>query len=472
VKNGIFTSFVTGVIDTKNGEKYSKIMKYFIPEFISALVLYSLVGLLDVYFISGLKSTATYATLGITNAFLHYMTKFFEGIQVGGLILVGKYNGAKDYKNAGKSLTDALWIAIIVGFVISGTMFFGAYWIYYFCGVPEDMIHLGVPYLRIVAVKIFFMALYLTFTGFMRGVKDTKTPMIIFSIGAIVFVPLDYILIYGKLGFSQMGFQGSAIASVVQYVLMFGLAFAAIFFSKKNKIYEINLFAPFQSISRIITLIKLSIPVIIDKCTIAFSYIWLSAMLAPMGKIGLAAFSIVKDFERVALLPAIALASVVTLIVSNDYGKRDWIGIKSNAKKIVLLGAFMVSVILIIIALFPHFFVQIFDKKGDFTDLAVAVIPVLSVLILFDVVQLILSGAMRGAYNVKTVMITRLVVIGVWFMPCSYFLSKINIESVAIKFILVYGSFYIGNLLMSIVYITRFRGESWKVLDNSSSPGK
>lgn len=465
MKIGIISSFLTGVVDTKNGEKYSKIMKYFIPEFISALVLYSLVGLLDTYFIAGLKSTETYATLGVTNTFLHYMTKFFEGIQVGGLILVGKYNGAGDFKTAGKSLTDAFWVAAITGFVIASMMFFGAYWVYYFCGMPEDMIYLGVPYLRIVAVKIFFMALYLTFIGFMRGVKDTKTPMIIFSIGAVVFIVLDYILIYGKFGFPAMGFKGSATASVVQYVLMFVLAAGALFFSKKNKAYEINLFTPFQSFSRIVTLIKLSIPVVIDKCTVAFSYLWLGKMLAPMGKIGLATFAIVKDFERVALIPAVAMASVVTLIVSNDYGKRDWVGIKSNTKKLVFLGAFMVSAILIVIALFPHFFVHIFDKKGDFTDLAVSVIPILSVLIIFDVVQLILSGAMRGSSNVKTVMITRLAVIGIWFMPCSYFLSKVNIADTALKFMLIYSLFYIGNLIMATVYINRFRGEKWKSVE-------
>ena len=470
MKSGIISSFLTGVIDTNHGEKYSKIMKYFIPEFISALVLYSLVALLDAYFIADLKSTATYATLGVTNAFLHWITKFFEGLQVGGLILVGRYNGAGDFKKAGKALTDSVWISAIVGLIIASIMFFGAYWIYYLCGVPEDMIHLGVPYLRVLGVKIFFMSLYLTFVGFMRGVKDTKTPMIIFSIGAIVFVILDYILIYGKFGFSAMGLQGSAIASVMQYALMVVLAVTAIFFSKKNKIYAINLFAPFQSIARIIELIKLSIPVVIDKCTVAFAYIWLGVMLAPLGKIGLATFSVVRDFERVALIPATALASVLTLIVSNDYGRYDWVGIKSNTKKIVFLGCFIVSAILLVIALFPAFFVQLFDKNGDFTVLAVTVIPILSVFILFDVVQLILSGAMRGSSNVKTVMITRLLVIGLWFMPLTYFLSKVNIENVAVKFMLIYSLYYVGNLIMAVVYVIRFRGEKWKSLEPNITP--
>lgn len=464
-KKGLLTSFFAGVFDTSHGEKYSKIIKYFIPEFISALVLYSLLYLADAYFIADLKSTATYATLGVTNTFMHYIVKFFEGIQVGGLILIGKYNGAKNYKEAGKTLTDALWVSAIVGLVVSVVIFFGAYWIYYILGVPEDMIHLGVPYLRIVASRIFFMSIYLTLVGFMKGTKDTKTPMIIFSIGAAIFIILDYILIYGKFGLPVMGFNGSAIASLVQYIFMFAMSLIAIVISRKNKIYEINLLAPFKSFSKVIQLVRLSIPSIIDKSTVALCYLWLFKMLAPMGKIALATFAVVKDFERLSLTPAVALASVVTLIVSNDYGRRDWDAIKSNAKKILFLGAFLVSIALIFIALFPACFVSIFDKAGEFTVFAIAVIPVLSALVIFDVMQLILSGAMRGSANVKTVMVTRLIVALLFFVPVTYLFSNMNIESQTLKFMLVYGTFYMGNLIMATVYMIRFRGEKWKTLD-------
>jgi len=205
----------------------------------------------------------------------------------------------------------------------------------------------------------------------------------------------------------------------------------------------------------------LSVPVVLDKCTMAFAYIWLGSRFASMGEIALASFSVVKDLERLALLPAVAFAQVVTFLVSNDYGRRNWSGIKSNIKKIVFMGSSMVFAILIILSLWPHFFVQFFDKQGDFTSMAARVIPILSVLVFFDLLQLILSGAMRGASNVKTVLVTRLIVCFLYFVPCSYLLSKLTIESMVLKFVLIYGSFYIGNGLMSIVYIQRFRGQKW-----------
>ena len=463
MKKGLIASYWEGIKDFQSGEKYATIFRYFFPEFITALVLYSLIYVSDAYFIAQLKSTSIYATLGITNTMIHFLVKFAEGISIGTVVLGGACNGAGKHKEVGKTFVDSFWMAFLVGAVISSFLYFGAYWIYYAYGTPEDMIQYGVPFLRLRAIGIFLMFLYFAFVGFMRAIKNTKTPMKIFAFGAIVFMFFDYVFIFGKCGFSKMGLKGSAAAFIVQYAVMLVLAMMAVFLRKKNRKYGIHLFKAFKSIKRVIDIIKISIPVVLDKCTMAFLYIWLGAMIAPMGKIGLATYAVVKDLERFALLPAVALAQVVTFLVSNDYGKRNWEGIKSNVKKIVFMGSLMVSSILIILSVWPEVFVRFFDKNGDFTAIAASAIPILSVLVFFDLLQLILSGAMRGASNVKTVMVTRLLVGCLYFVPCSYLLSRVNFESMVLKFVLLYASFYIGNGLMSIVYIQRFRGHDWKI---------
>ena len=106
--------------------------------------------------------------------------------------------------------------------------------------------------------------------------------------------------------------------------------------------------------------------------------------------------------------------------------------------------------------------VYFFDKTGDFTDLASKAFRILSVLVFFDLLQLILSGALRGAANVNLVMWVRLAVCVGYFFPISYYFSTLPIENTMLKFLLIYGSFYIGNALMSIFYIRRFRSGTWK----------
>jgi Na+-driven multidrug efflux pump len=104
----------------------------------------------------------------------------------------------------------------------------------------------------------------------------------------------------------------------------------------------------------------------------------------------------------------------------------------------------------------------LFDRKDAFTDFAARAFPVISVLVFFDMLQLILAAALRGAANVRTVMLTRVCLGFGVFMPFSYILAQLPIANTLLKFILVYGSFYITNGIMSIVYIMRFKGHAWK----------
>jgi Na+-driven multidrug efflux pump len=131
------------------GEKYTKIFHYFFPEFVTAFLLYSLPLFLDATFISYLKSTPSYAVLGATNNLLHLIVKIAESFSVGTLVLTGQFNGLGKFKLAGKVLQDAFWLTIIVGLIISTLLYCGAYWIYWWLGVSQELIYLGVPFLRL-----------------------------------------------------------------------------------------------------------------------------------------------------------------------------------------------------------------------------------------------------------------------------------------------------------------------------------
>ena len=237
-----------------------------------------------------------------------------------------------------------------------------------------------------------------------------------------------------------------------------------IVFDKENRKYGINIFY-WPSWDMIKSLLSVSWPVMIDKVTLSLAHVWLGYRLAPMGKYALASFSAIKDIERVAILPALACAQVITFLVSNDYKIYNWEAIKVNIKKTILIASVLVCSILMVIAYNPHYFVRFFDHKGSFTDLSAKVLPIISVLVFFDVLQLILSGALRGAADVKTVMIVRLVVCLSFFLPVSYILSGLNWSTPVTNFVAVYGTLYLANAIMTIFYIYRFRGGGWKKID-------
>lgn len=444
------------------GESYNRIMRYFIPEFITNLIVYSMPLWLDAIFISYLKSTPTYATLGVTNNIIHLVLKIADALAVSTVILSGQFNGLEDYKRAGQTMRDSFWVTCMIGGLFFLILYFGGYWIYKWYGVSDEIIALGIPFLRLRAVGIFFMFIYFAFVGFLRGIKNTRSPMKIFIFGAVVFMIADYIFIFGKCGFEPMGLLGSALATNIQYAVMLTVIIGYVVLNQKNRKYGIELFSLFSQKHDIRRFLKISMPLIADKATMALAYIWLGKMIAPMGTIPLAAFCALKDIERFAFLPAIAFAHVITLLASNDFGARKWASIMSNIKKVTLLAFGMVATILAIVYLFADKVVYLFDKNGEFSCMVLAVLPWLSVLVIFDLLQLVLSGALRGTGNVHTVMNTRLFVCLLFFVPLSYLFSSMTFESSVTKFILIYGSFYISNGLMSLFYIKRFQSDNWQ----------
>ena len=454
--------YIDDICNTKQGERWTTLLRYFFPEFITNFLLYAMPFWLDAAFIASLASVDTYTTLGVTNSFLHLIIKVGEAISVGTVVLSGHFNGQSSFENAGRTLRDAFWLTTILGISFGSVLFFGAHAIYSWYGVSEEIIKLGVPFLKLRAVGVLCMFIYLALVGFLRGIKNSRAPMKIFVFGSMLFVFFDYALIFGKFGFPTLGLQGSAFATVIQYSSMMLIALGYVLFNKKNLKYSITFFSGFRDVSYIKHLLTISWPVVLDKAIMAWAYVWLGKMIATIGTEGLAAFCVVKDMERFAFLPAIAFAQIITFLVSNDVGIQNWQGVKTNIKKTMILATVMVSIILCFFIYQRAYIISIFDKNGDFSEIAMQAFPVLSIFIIFDLVQLILSGALRGAGNVRIVMMVRLITCFAYFVPVSYMLSKWQTPNDALKLILLYGSFYLGNALMSIWYIRRFRSEHWK----------
>ncbi|MGB8468335.1 MAG: MATE family efflux transporter [Candidatus Babeliales bacterium] len=461
-KKSLLSSYAEGIFDTTHGESYRTIFKYFLPEFVTSLVLYALIPMFDARWIACLKSTSLYATMGATNTLLHFIIKTAEGFSVGTVILTGQYNGRGDYKGVGKSVVSAFWVTVVVGGVLASLLYWGAETIYVMYGLPTKMIQHGIPVLRLRAVSIFFMFLYFALIGFLRGIKKPRVPMQIFIVGAVLFLLFDYVLIFGTFGFPALGVLGSAWASVIQYGVMLLLAIAYVVWDEDNRKYGINLFTHMLSWSHVKDIMYLSIPVVLDKALFAAAYIWLGTLINPMGKYVIASYQVIRDLERFAIQPAAAFAQVITYLVSNSFSVRDWQGIKSNIKKTVFLSSIMVCTILVICSLYSRTIIQLFDTKGKFTEFSATVFPVISILVFFDLLQLVLSGALRGAANVQVVFWTRLVVFAGYFLPVSIMVSWLPLSNQMFKFMLLYCLFYVGSGFMSLVYIYRFRGDAWK----------
>lgn len=445
-----------------SGDSFSNILMLWLPESITQFIFIILPPLLDSYVVASLKSSTMFGTLGAANTVLHLLLKFAEAIPIASVAIIGRHNGAKEYEKCGKDLGDTFWITTLIGLLQFIIIFFAAASIYRFLGVPEDMVALGTPFLRLRAAGVFLVFVSLGLLYFLRGIKNTKTPMIISAVGVICFIFFDYALVRGEFGFPRLGLYGAALATIIQYSVMISLLLWYLLTSKSHKKYFPTLFIWHFNFRRILRLFNLSWQIMIDKTALTASYLFVFKLITSMGTLAIASFEVIKNLERFALLPAVAFAQIITFLVSNRLGSGDSDGAKSNIKKVLITASILTGSFLLLFCIKARYFISFFDPNGEFTHIAAPAFVLVSTLVVFDFIQLILAGALRGAGDVRTVMLTRLCTCLFFFAPLAYFVSELSIDNVSIKFALIYSTFYINTALIGFFFMRRIMGEKWK----------
>lgn len=459
-KPSFFNQFARRLTGAGSGERLSDIFSYFWPECVATIVLYALPIFLDSYWVGGSCSTAAFGIFGITATIIQLVFKVADAFSAGTMILCGRYNGLGEDKQVGKALTSAFWISLFIGIVITSALYYGAEFIYWIYGVAQEDIAVYAPFLRLRAISVLGMFFYFPLVGFIRGIKNTKIPMVLFVSSSLLFVLIDYALIFGAFGLPAYSLNGSAIAAVCQNFFIGCGALAYIAMSTVREKYGINFFTGF-SFEHARALLSLSWPVVMDKSALAFASMWLVFVIRPLGPLAKASYSAIHTFQRIFILPAVACTTVITFLVSNRIGKHDWVGIKNTTKKTILFSAVIVLTPLLIIAYKPLFFLGLFDKDGSYTSFAAKAFPFVTACVIFDILQVLLAGALRGAGEVKTVMKGRIGAFIFFFVPFSLFtIFLLPLKNDSLKFILIYCSFYVSNALMAIYYGIKLRSKS------------
>lgn len=446
----------------REGESVYDIIKYWLPELISSMILLTLPPLIDSYIVANSETLVSYGALAMAVNFLYTLTKFAESIPVAAMAVIGRYNGAKSYEDCGDSLGSTFWLTILLGGLQFVVILFAAATIYRWLGVPEEMVTIGAPFLRLKSFGVFLIFTLLGLTGFMRGVKNTTMPMYINLIGIATFIFFDIALVLGKFGFPRLSLHGSAIATILQYGVMNAIAAAYIMLNPEYKKYFKRVFFTLFSHKKAWQIINLSWPIIIDKTSFAMSYIWLAKMIAGMGTYAIATYDVVKNLERFAFVPAMAFAQIITFLVSNRLGENDPDGASANMKKILILSMLSVGFCLGIMCWKANYFVSLFDPRGSFTAFAAAVLPLISMFVVFDLIQVILAGALRGAGDVRAVMWTRFGVSVFFFGPAAYIVNLLPIGNIVVKFSLLYCTYYLSTGAMAFFFLHRALSHKWQ----------
>lgn len=379
-------------------EHYKQTIRLGVPIMLGQLGII-IVGFADNIMV-GHHSTAELAAASFVNNFFNLAFIFGMGFSYGLTPIIGGLNAGKEYRKAGETLKNSLFINFIVGVMLSLLMLLLLLNID-ILKQPEELMPYIIPYYILQLFSVIFAMLFNSFKQFSDGTTDTVTPMYIMLGANVLNIIGNYFLIYGKCGVPEMGLTGAGISTLVSRILTF-VVFCFLF-ARREKYKEF--LAGFKEgvINRLnlSNLVRLGFPVGLLMGVETGSFSLSVIMMGWIGSTALAAHQVLGVFTTLGFMVYYGIAAAVTIRVSIFKGYNDWLNIRqaSFAGLHLIMGATVLFVLFIIT--FHNNMGALFTPEQD----VVAMVALLSwsvVLYQFgDGLQILFANALRGIADVK-----------------------------------------------------------------------
>ncbi|WP_420845215.1 MATE family efflux transporter [Maribacter litopenaei] len=379
----------------------------------------------------GQLGTAELAAVSLGNSFVFIAMSLGIGFSTAITPLVAEADGAGKKQNAKSALKHGLVLCTILGFSLF-LLILLAKPLMYFMEQPEEVVELAMPYLDLVAFSLVPLIVFQAFKQFSEGLSQTRYPMYATVIANIVNITLNYLLIFGSLGFPKLGIVGAALGTLIARLVM--VLYLWMLLKNKKKFHDYVTGFNLKNIENSVLkkIISLGFPSALQmffEVAIFTGAIWLSGVL---GKNPQAANQIALNLSSMTYMFGIGLGVAAMIRVGNQKGLKNFKELRRIAQSIffltLLLEVAFAALFVICRHWFPTLYLDVDDMMNfeDNTEVILMASQLLLVAAFFQIsdgVQVVVLGALRGLQDVRIP--TFITFVAYWLIgfPISYYLG-------------------------------------------------
>lgn len=434
----------------KNSVEYKKTLALSIPVIIAQAGQIT-VGLIDNVMI-GQLGTTSFAAAAFTNTLFNLVLIFGMGYSYALTPLVGKAWGEKNHDYIGKWIKNGLIANIFMGLILV-IMLISLHYIIPYMGQPESIIKDSQGYLDILTTSVLPMMIFYALKQLSEGIGNTKTAMKIMLWANIINIIGNYVFMYGKLGAPQMGLIGAGVGTLMSRVFM-ATAFIIIFY--KNNKFELllNLYKKSSfAWSKLIQIIKLGIPLGGQLVMEASAFGLCAIMMGWIGETGMAAHQIAIILSTFGFMIYQGLGAGTTIRVSHYKGENNKKGILKATKSAMHLMYVYCAFTVIVYFGARNILPLIFTSDVEVIKLAAQMLIICCIIQVFDGIQIVLAGSLRGFADAKIPAIITFISYFVLSLPFSYISTFVwGFGAVGIWF-----GFPVGLTVCAILFQMRYK---------------
>ncbi|WP_432667226.1 MATE family efflux transporter [Wukongibacter baidiensis] len=422
---------------------------------IGEMSLNTLLGVADTVMISRFVGSEALAAVGFANQIIFTLIFIFSSFNTGATAMISRSYGEKDYDKLNIIAGQAVSINLIIGIIITILAAIFAKQIFQIYDMTDEVFNLALTYFYIIVIGMIFMFLSFSYAAILRGSGDTVTPMVITGIANILNIFGNYVLITGWGPFPEMGIAGAAWSTTISRMIGMALYTYILFIRKARVRIKIKNMRITESILR--PLLKISLPGGVEQALMQTSFVVVGVIISQLETNSEAAFRILLNIESISFMPAVGLSIAAATLVGKALGEKDIEKAEHTGYTAAILGVLWGVIMGLIFFIFPKGLLGMFTTEMDIILLSLTTMYFMGINQPFLNFMIVMSGALRGAGDTRSVMVITALRLWVLFVPLSY-LFIITLKQGVIG--LWYGEI-ISFMVFCVIIFMRFRSKKW-----------
>jgi MATE family multidrug resistance protein len=413
--------------------KYTREFKYNLK--LAFPVMIGMLGHTFVQFIDnimvGQLGTAELAAISLGNSFVFIAMSIGIGFSSAITPLVAEADGAKKEDDVSRIFEHSFLICLILGLVLFLSVFLNRN-LLYSMNQPIEVVELASPYLFWVSMSLITIVTFQSFRQFADGLSFTRAAMYSTLVGNAINVILNFFLIFGFWIFPKLGVEGAAIGTLISRICMLTFIIFYLKLHKKLSKYIKKFFPSKVEIKRVKKILYLGLPSALHSLfEVAFfvSAVWMSGFI---GKNSQAANQIALNLSSMTYMVALGVGVAAMIRVGNQRGMMNFKKLREVALStlllIIIIDIFFCFIFLTFNDSLPLLYLDSSDPSGfndvsEVLKIASNLLIVAGVFQLFDGIQAVVLGSLRGMQDVIKPAIIIFFSYGILGFPISYTLG-------------------------------------------------
>jgi putative MATE family efflux protein len=419
------------------------------------LFLQVIMGSTDTIMLSHISDDAV-AAVGVANQLIFLCILIFSFVSSGTAVVLSQYLGAGLKDETKKVTAISITLNLVIGLVISLFMVIFRTELVSFFHLPEHIAELGEQYLMIVGGTVFLQAVLITVSSILRANGYTRDAMMISITMNVIHLIGNAILIFGLMGFPEMGVIGVSISTAISRAIALALILKLLY----DRI-PINLklrdYITIDGI-QIKRILKIGVPAAGEQICFNLSQLAITAIIAMLGAASLTTRVYTQNIISFILVFGLAMGQGTQILIGYKAGARDFEGAYHQLLKSLRYSLVMTVAIAIVVAIFREPLLSFFTKDDEIISMGSTLLLLCLILEPGRTFNLVVINSLRATGDANISLIMGFISMWGISVPLAYFLGihlGFGLQGIWIAFI-------VDEWFRGITMYFRWRSRVWE----------